>query len=135
MLIELRIRDLMMFSEKEVEKETINQIRKFYEEKILSGECHTIVGYCNEKVIASATIYFYNILPSNENPKGIVGQITNVWVDIEHRNKGIATKLVRKLIDDHGKDMGTICLNSSKEAMGMYLKLGFTPSENYLVLR
>ena len=29
-------------------------------------------------------------MPSNENPSGIMGQLTNIWVDEKYRHQGIA---------------------------------------------
>ena len=88
LLVELRIKDLKIFS--------------------------------NQK---TATIYYYDILPSNENPKGKVGQITNVWVDENYRHLGIGRYMVEYLIENYQKDVGMICLNSSKEGINMYLHL------------
>ena len=36
---------------------------------MLKDECHTLVGYHLNQIISIATIYYYDILPSNENPK------------------------------------------------------------------
>ncbi|MFQ9072701.1 MAG: hypothetical protein ACLR43_08175 [Faecalibacillus faecis] len=47
------------------------------------------MGYHLNQIISTATIYYYDILPSNENSKGKVGQITNVWVDENYRHLGL----------------------------------------------
>ena len=80
LLVELRIKDLKMFSNQKITHSTIENIRVFYKEKMLKDECHTLVGYHFNQIISTATIYYYDILPSNENSKGKVGQITNVWL-------------------------------------------------------
>ncbi len=48
---------------------------------MLKDECLTLEDYHLNQIISTATIYYYDILPSNENSKGKVGQITNVLVD------------------------------------------------------
>lgn len=73
LLIKLRIKDLKMFSNQKITRSTIENIRCFYKEKMLKDECHTLVGYHLNRIISTATIYYYNILPSNENSKGKVG--------------------------------------------------------------
>lgn len=89
LLVKIRIKDLKMFSNQKITNSTIENIRVFYKEKMLKDECHTLVGYHLNQIISTATIYYYDILPSNENSKGKVGQITNVWVDENYRHLGI----------------------------------------------
>ena len=135
LLVKLRIKDLKMFSNQEITHSTIENIRCFYKEKMLKDECHTLVGYHLNHIISTATIYYYDILPSNENPKGKVGQITNVWVDENYRHLGIGRYMVKYLIEYYQKDVGMICLNSSKEGMNMYFHLGFEKKDNYLIYK
>ena len=104
---------------------------QFYKEKMLKDECHTLVGYHLNQIISTATIYYYDILPSNENSKGKVGQITNVWVDENYRHLGIGRYMVEYLIENYQKDVGMIFLNSSKEGINMYLHLGFKKKNSY----
>ena len=68
---------------------------------MLKDECHTLVGYHLNQIISTATIYYYDILPSNENSKGKVGQITNVWVDENYRHLGIGRYMVEYLIENY----------------------------------
>ena len=115
-----------------IERKTLSQ---FIKEKMLKDECHTLVGYHLNQIISTATIYYYDILPSNENSKGKVGQITNVWVDENYRHLGIGRYMVEYLIENYQKDVGMICLNSSKEGINMYLHLGFKKKDNYLIYK
>ena len=101
LLVELRIKDLKMFSNQKITHSTIENIRVFYKEKMLKDECHTLVCYHLNQIISTATIYYYDILPSNENPKGKVGQITNVWVDENYRHLGIGRYMVEYLIENY----------------------------------
>lgn len=135
LLVKFRIRDLKMFSNQEITSSTIENIRCFYREKMKKDECHTVVGYYLNHIISTATIYYYDILPSNENPKGKVGQITNVWVDESCRHLGVGSHMVKYLIKQYQKEVGFICLNSSKEAMKMYLDIGFEKKDNYLIFK
>ena len=41
LLVELRIKDLKMFSNQKITHSTIENIRVFYKEKMLKDECHT----------------------------------------------------------------------------------------------
>ena len=65
--------------------------------------------------------------------KGRVGQITNVWVDEAFRRQGIATEMVRQLMEKAASETGMVCLNSSETAVNMYKAIGFEGKANYLV--
>jgi len=43
--------------------------------------------------------------------------------------------MVKYLIEHYQKDVGMICLNSSKEGMNMYFHLGFEKKDNYLIYK
>ncbi len=133
LLVQLRIKDLNMYSNKKISQETIENIKNFYSRKIENGECHTLVGCHLNKIVATATIYYYHILPSNENTMGKVGQITNVWVEKSYRHQGIGRYMIHYLISHYQRDVGMICLNSSNEGVEMYKKMGFNKKDNYLV--
>ncbi|MFR7589960.1 MAG: GNAT family N-acetyltransferase [Longibaculum sp.] len=133
LLVALRIRDLKMFSKKSIQEETIHFIRQFYYQKILDQQMITLLGYDQEYLVASASLYQYQTMPSNENPKGFVGQITNVWVHENYRHQGIATQMINELIQQTKNQVGMICLNASLQAIDLYKKCGFIKKENYFV--
>lgn len=133
-LVELRIRDLKMFLNQNITQDTINNIKKFYQNGIKSQTCFTLLGFDNDNFVASGTLYLYNIMPSNENLLGRVGQLTNIWVKEEYRHQGIATKVVKELIALKKDECGMVCLNSSHEAKSLYQKIGFKTKENYMVM-
>ena len=51
LLVELRIKDLKMFSNQKITHSTIENIRVFYKEKMLKDECHTLVCYHLNQII------------------------------------------------------------------------------------
>ena len=87
----------------------------------------------NELLAASGTLYLYSLMPSNENPSGIMGQLTNIWVDEKYRHQGIASRIVSDLLTKGQGKCGMICLNSSKDAIALYQKLGFKTKERYMI--
>ncbi len=108
-------------------------IRRFYEIKMKENACRTLLAYAGRELAATATLYFYDVLPSNENPSGRVGQITNVWVDEAFRRQGIATRMVERLMEEARGETKMVCLNSSEQALGMYERMGFSSKKGYLV--
>ncbi|WP_044600222.1 GNAT family N-acetyltransferase [Candidatus Stoquefichus massiliensis] len=133
LLVTLRIRDLKMFSFQEIQIETINQIRLFYQKKMKEHYCETILGYDQEYLVATATLYQYDVMPSNKNPYGKVGQLTNVWVHDHYHHQGLATEMIQYFIKNYQNKVGMICLNSSLEAVSLYEKQGFQRKGNYFV--
>ncbi len=133
LLVELRIRDLKMFSKQKISADTINNIRDFYFNGLNNHTCFTILGYAQDKLVASGTLYLYQVMPSNDNPSGIMGQLTNIFVEKQYRHQKIATKIVTELIKIGEQICGMLCLNSSDEALGLYQKLGFQRKERYMV--
>ena len=73
-LVRMRIRDLRMFSECAAGTKLEDAIRRFYEIKMKENACRTLLAYAGRELAATATLYFYDVLPSNENPSGRVGQ-------------------------------------------------------------
>lgn len=134
-LVELRIRDLEMFSDLTISLQMISKIRDFYQTGIINNTCFTLLGFKDELLVASGTLYLYLIMPSNENPSGVMGQLTNVWVVDKYRNRGIATRIINELLDIAKDKCGMVCLNSSDEAISLYYKLGFGDNKRYLIKR
>lgn len=81
-------------------------------------------------MIGYATLYTYKTMPSNNNITGIVGQITNVFVESQYRHQGIASSMIKQLMND--QSIGMYCLNSSKDAIEFYKKIGFQKRNNYM---
>ena len=133
LLVTLRIRDLKMFSNKDIDQETISKIKEFYQTGIENNTCFTLLGFEDELLVATGTLYLYSIMPSNDNPLGVMGQITNIWVAPGYRHQGIASSVVEELIEQARDTCGAVCLNASKEAIGLYQKLGFKIKERYMV--
>ena len=129
-LVRMRIRDLRMFSECAAGTKLEDAIRHV---QMKENACRTLLGYAGRELAATATLYFYDVLPSNENPSGRVGQITNVWVDEAFRRQGIATRMVERLMEEARGEAKMVCLNSSEQALGMYERMGFSSKKGYLV--
>lgn len=134
-LVELQIRNLKIFLNKEAKDQILGRIKDFYYTGIINNTCFTLLGFDNELLVTIGTLYLYSIIPSNENPLGIMGQLTNIWVEDEYRYQGIATSVVNELLLKAKTLCGTVCLNSSDEAVSLYQKLGFKLENNYMTKR
>lgn len=132
MLVELRLQDLRLFSERELPPKAREAIHHFYQEKMAAGQCHTLLGESCGRIAATATVYYYETLPSNENPLGKTAQLTSIWVDEAFRRQGIARHMAELLLEQAKRDgAGRAVLNSSEMAEGLYLKIGFQRQEHH----
>ena len=108
-LVRMRIRDLRMFSECAAGTKLEDAIRRFYEIKMKENACRTLLAYAGRELAATATLYFYDVLPSNEN------------------------RMVERLMEEARGEAKMVCLNSSEQALGMYERMGFSSKKGYLV--
>lgn len=134
-LVELQIRNSKLFINKEAKDQILEKIKDFYYTGIVDNTCFTLLGFDNELLVTTGTLYLYPIMPSNENSLGIRGQLTNIWVEDEYRHQGIATNVVNELLLKAKTLCGIVCLNSSDEAVSLYQKLGFKLENNYMTKR
>lgn len=78
------------------------------------------------EIIATAFVCFYEVLPLRFNPTGKNGTIYNVSTHPNHRRKGIATQLLKQLIQDaKERGVGKLYLTATEMGKPLYEKLGF----------
>lgn len=64
-----------------------------------------------------------------------MAQIEDIFVDEEHRRKGVATEITKKLIEiAKDKQCYKIILDCREHALKLYSKLGFTIDQNNMRL-
>ena len=79
-----------------------------------------------DKVVATAIMCVYNVIPKLNNPSGKTGYVFSVYTRSEYRKMGIATKLLQKIIES-AKEIGVeqIYLNAEENAVNLYKKQFF----------
>lgn len=100
----------------------------------MGGDQTTILAV-DEKVLGCATMCYINIMPTFSHPAGRRAHLMNVYVNSSWRRRGIACEMVKILIGE-AKDRGVteISLDATSEGRELYKKLGFTDSEECMVL-
>ncbi|WP_293960313.1 GNAT family N-acetyltransferase, partial [uncultured Fusobacterium sp.] len=84
-----------------------------------------------EKIVAVASMCTFCRIPYYENPVGIEGYILNVYTSLNSRKKGLATKLVKEIIEfSKNNSIKRLWLNSSEAGKNIYKSLGFIEKEN-----
>jgi GNAT superfamily N-acetyltransferase len=107
-----------------------NNLTKYFDENI--GNNNFLGMICEyRKEIISAAYLAINRKPPNQNfVNGKTGTLLNVFTYPEYRNQGIATELLRRIIEEARKEnINVISLSSTKEGEKLYKKLGFKEAE------
>lgn len=112
-------------------KEFIENCRRYFED----GDQTTVLALDGERVIGCATMSYISIMPTFSHPTGHRAHLMNVYTMKEWQRKGIAKKMVSLLIEE-AKNRGVteISLDATEEGRPLYYRLGFTDSDECMVL-
>ncbi|NHJ87975.1 MAG: GNAT family N-acetyltransferase [Asgard group archaeon] len=129
-LIEFRIEFLKEFQQTPNEPEMITfqkSLRDFLLEKMKSDEFIAWLAEVNNEIIATSGLSFLQRPPHFHNLTGKFGYIMNMYTKPEWRQKGIASALLEKLIEEiRSKGIDFIFLHATPIGKPLYLKYGFT---------
>ena len=89
----------------------------------------------NGKLIASGAVIFFPFPPTFTNPKGVRGYITNMYTDPLYRGQGIASEILKLLIEEaKSRGVSRLFLSASGYGRPVYEKQGFEPSGFWMEL-
>ena len=101
--------------------EFVRDIRKFYS----SNECNCMLVEIDD---------FYRGFISTSKDKDKGQYIIALYVDLEYRNKGIATALIKEVLDTTKENKATLLVgNFNTDAIKIYEKLGFRYKEESFI--
>ena len=103
-------------------------------EYFTSGNQTTVLAI-DEKAVGCATMCYIDIIPTFHRPSGKIAHVMNVYTNSQYRRQGIAFHLLSILIHE-AKEKGVtkISLDATELGRPLYEKLGFVPSNDYMVL-
>ena len=115
------------------EIEIDKQLQQYFEEKLSDGSLVEWLLEEDETIVATAAIAFLELPPTYTNQSGIRGYITNMYTAPEYRGTGIASEMLKKLMDEARKrSVNKIFLCASKYGKPVYEKYGFTESDGWM---
>ena len=86
----------------------------------------------DDVVQGGCSVTFYKTFPSRHNPTGQDAYVLNMFVEPQFRKKGIATRLLKHILDIcKSEGIGRVALHSAPMGIGIYESLGFEKVENY----
>ncbi|MED3651743.1 MULTISPECIES: GNAT family N-acetyltransferase [Heyndrickxia] len=111
------------------------ELSAFFKEKLKTGSLIQWLAEDNDEIIACGAIIFYDFPPTYTNKSGKKGYITNMFTKESYRGQGIATSLLKKLVDE-AKDRRVIkiWLGASKLGRPVYKKFGFKETDEWMEL-
>lgn len=135
LLVQLRLD----FIEADRENEQYDIIKEncysYFQTSLQNGFCDVILAEAEEIIVGTGIVFYYNSVPSTFNITGKNAYVTSMYVKEEYRRKGIATTMLKQLIDvSNKKGYPIIMLNASEMGKTLYKKLGFTEIRNGMIL-
>lgn len=133
-LVDLRKKQL--FDEGLVSINNIDiELQKYFDISLKNGSLILWIAEENEIIIATSGICFYQLPPSYSNPTGKNAYVTNMFTLNEYRCKGIASDLLKLVVEEARKQgYKVVRLHSSKQGKSIYERFGFKDSEGYMAM-
>ena len=117
-------------------KETVSideELERFFREGLADGSVVVWVAEDEGEIVSTVGVCFYNYPPTFRNATGKIAYLTNVYTKDEYRNRGIATDLLKHIMDEiKAEKCGITRLHASSQGRRMYEKMGFTDDEGFM---
>lgn len=111
------------------------ELQKYFDISLKNGSLILWIAEENETIIATSGICFYQLPPSYSNPTGKNAYLTNMFTINEYRCKGIASDLLKLVVEEARKQgYKVVRLHSSKQGKSIYERFGFKDSEGYMAM-
>ena len=106
---------------------------KFYSKQLISDN-FAIFGFIdNNKIIATGSLSIMYKPPYYNCPNGKIGLLSSMYVDPSYRRKGLATKMLDKIIEyAKENECSLIHITASKMGELLYAKYGFIKKNNFM---
>ena len=132
LLIELRKRQLI----DEGQDPDVNmdqELVKFFNNHFADNTLVEWVAEEDGKIVGTAAILLFEFPPAFTNPSGIKGYITNMFTVPEYRGQGLASELLKKVLDEaRSRSVKNILLAASDMGKPVYKKVGFEEAGDWM---
>ena len=104
-------------------------------EYFATGDQTTILALEQGQVIGCATLCYIGMMPTFSHPTGKRAHLMNVYTRKQYHRQGIAAHMVELLIQEAKvRGVTEISLDATEQGRFLYEKLGFTASQECMVL-
>jgi len=107
-------------------REALGNYKAFLLEGMPEGSFVQWLAEINGEIAATGSISFYRLPPTARRPNGRACYIGNMFTYPAHRNRGLATKILRLLAEDaRAAGCHAILLHASEQGRPLYEAFGF----------
>ena len=116
----------------EIEKEKLKtSLQSYFDKHITSGEFIGIICEYDQKIISVAYLIIGEWPANRTFINGKIGTLLNVYTYPEYRKNGIATDVIKMIIEEAKKqNVSKINLLATEDGENVYKKLGFFETED-----
>lgn len=131
-LIEIRI--LQLIEEGATEEFDLRPyLKEFYDKHMSDGTFVSWLAYDEGRIIATSGMSFVEKPPYYSCPSGRIGLLTNMYTQPEYRRKGIAKKLIDRVIEEAREyGCGVVQITGSNAGVKLYTAYGFEHNNNFM---
>lgn len=110
-----------------------SELAAYFERTIADDSLVELVVDEAGEIVATAAVAFMPFPPTYTNPVGTRGYITNMYTAPSHRGRGLATRLLRGLLEEaKGRGVRKLLLCASEMGRPVYQRLGFQDKEGWM---
>ncbi len=130
--IEMRISQLREEGAKE-DIDLVPFLKDYYQRHMSDNTFISYVAVDNEKIIGTSGISIVEKPPYFGCPSGKIGLLSSMFTDKAYRRKGIAKKLLSKIIHEaKERGCGTVQITASDMGVLLYTDFGFVKNNNFM---
>ncbi|MCR4670696.1 MAG: GNAT family N-acetyltransferase [Saccharofermentans sp.] len=135
MLMEIRLEMLKAVNGLDEGYVFSDEIKDLSRKYFLEGDQTTVLAFVDGELAGCASASYIRIMPTFSHPTGKRAHIMNVYTKERFRRQGIAYDMMTKLIEEAWEKGATeISLDATSSGRPLYEKLGFSPSDEYMVM-
>jgi GNAT superfamily N-acetyltransferase len=110
--------------------------RDYFREKLPAGEFVAFLAEIGGVIAGTSGMVVYRAPPTQGNPSGVEGYIMNMYTVPAYRGRGIATRLLERLVE-HARGLGArrVWLRASEVGRPIYARFGFGDDPHYMSYR
>ena len=108
-------------------------LNDYYKRHLTDGTFVSWLALDDEKIVGTSGMSFVEKPPYFGCPSGKIGLISSMYTDPSYRRRGIAKKLLTKVMDDARKyGCGAIQITASDMGVKLYTACGFVHNGNFM---
>jgi GNAT superfamily N-acetyltransferase len=113
----------------------LDALRRYFAAALPAGEFVAYLAEAGGEIVATSGLVFHRHAPSHHNHSGCEGYILNMYTLPAWRGRGIATTLLRKLLDVASeRGCPRVSLHARPQGRPIYVKAGFVAVETEMRL-